>query len=103
MFGSIKAQRIKCGRPCSITLVMLEALCDRLLEKPTIYAEACIQALGMSPPTPFPLPRTLSIFLRIPLTAIQKVVSAYTEILRYHPHGDPPFPLFCVPCAANDI
>lgn len=37
LFGSIKAPSIKAGRPRSITPIMLEALCDRLLEKPGLY------------------------------------------------------------------
>lgn len=37
LFGSIKAPAIKAGRPRSITQVMLEALCDHLLEKPGLY------------------------------------------------------------------
>lgn len=37
VFGSIKAPSIKAGRPRSITPNMLEALCDRLLEKPDLY------------------------------------------------------------------
>ena len=39
MFGSAKAPPNKGGRPRSITPVMLEALCDRLLEKPTLYLD----------------------------------------------------------------
>lgn len=37
LFGTIKAPSIKAGRPRSITPVMLEALCDHLLEKPDSY------------------------------------------------------------------
>lgn len=37
LFGSIRAPSIKAGRPRSITPIMLEALCDRLLEKPGLY------------------------------------------------------------------
>lgn len=37
LFGSIKAPPAKVGRPQSITPIMLEALCDRLLEKPDLY------------------------------------------------------------------
>lgn len=37
LFGTIKAPPIKAGRPRSITPVMLEALCDHLLEKPDSY------------------------------------------------------------------
>ena len=39
IFGSVKASPNKGGRPWSLTLVMLEALCDRLLEKPTLYLD----------------------------------------------------------------
>ncbi|OQD86930.1 hypothetical protein PENSOL_c082G07324 [Penicillium solitum] len=37
LFGSIKAPLIKAGRPRSIKPVMMEALCDHLLEKPDLY------------------------------------------------------------------
>lgn len=37
MFGSVKAPLIRGGRPCSNTLVMLEALCDDLIKKPALY------------------------------------------------------------------
>ena len=37
LFGSVKAPPIKPRRPRSITLIMLEALCDHLLEKPDLY------------------------------------------------------------------
>lgn len=37
LFGSLKAPQIKGGRPRKITPVMLEALCDYLLEKPDLY------------------------------------------------------------------
>jgi DNA-binding Xre family transcriptional regulator len=36
MFGSVKAPPIKGGRPRNITPVMLEALCDHLVEKPAL-------------------------------------------------------------------
>ncbi|CDM32992.1 Probable transposable element [Penicillium roqueforti FM164] len=39
MFGSVKAPLNKGGRQRSITPVMLEALCDHLLEKPTLYLD----------------------------------------------------------------
>lgn len=39
LFGSIKAPPAKCGRPKSITPIMLEALCDHLLEKPYLYLD----------------------------------------------------------------
>lgn len=39
IFSSVKAPPNKGGRPRSITLVMLEALCDHLLEKPTLYLD----------------------------------------------------------------
>ena len=39
MFGTVKAPPNKGGRPRSITPVMLEALCDHLLEKPTLYLD----------------------------------------------------------------
>ncbi|KUM63427.1 hypothetical protein ACN42_g3681 [Penicillium freii] len=39
MFGSVKSPPNKGGRPRSITPVMLEALCDYLLEKPTLYLD----------------------------------------------------------------
>lgn len=39
MFGTVKAPRNKDGRPGSITPVMLEALCDQLLEKPNMYLD----------------------------------------------------------------
>jgi hypothetical protein len=37
MFGRVKAPPIKGGRPHNITPVMLEALCDHLIEKPALY------------------------------------------------------------------
>lgn len=37
MFGSVKSPPKKGGRPRSITPDMLEALCDYLLERPTLY------------------------------------------------------------------
>ena len=37
LFGTIKAPFIKAGRPRSIIPIMLEALCDHLLEKPDLY------------------------------------------------------------------
>ena len=37
LFGSVKAPPIKSGRPQSITPVMLEALCDHLLDKQDLY------------------------------------------------------------------
>lgn len=37
LFGSIKVPSIKSRRPRSITPIMLEALCDRLLKKPDLY------------------------------------------------------------------
>lgn len=39
LFGSLKAPQIKGGRPRKITPVMLEALCDYLLEKPHLYLD----------------------------------------------------------------
>jgi hypothetical protein len=39
LFGSIKAPRIKGGRPRKVTPVMLEALCDHLVEKPDLYLD----------------------------------------------------------------
>ena len=37
MFGDIRAPLIPGGRPRVISPVMLEALCDHLLEKPDLY------------------------------------------------------------------
>jgi hypothetical protein len=37
MSGGVKAPLIKGGRPLSINLVMPEALCDHLIEKPVLY------------------------------------------------------------------
>lgn len=37
LFGSVKAPPMKPGRPQSITPIMLEALCDHLLDKPDLY------------------------------------------------------------------
>lgn len=37
LFGCVKAPPIKRGQPQSITPIMLEALCDHLLEKPDLY------------------------------------------------------------------
>lgn len=42
MFGSVKVPLIKGGRPRSITPVMLEALCDYLIEKPTLYLDEMV-------------------------------------------------------------
>ncbi|KAJ6150244.1 hypothetical protein N7471_001443 [Penicillium samsonianum] len=39
MFSSVKALPIKGGRPRNISLVMLEALCDHLVEKPALYLD----------------------------------------------------------------
>ncbi|KAJ5434405.1 hypothetical protein N7491_005000 [Penicillium cf. griseofulvum] len=39
MFGSVKAPPNKGGRPRSITPVILEALCDHLIEKPALYLD----------------------------------------------------------------
>lgn len=39
IFGSVKAPPNKGGQPRSITPIMLEALCDHLLEKPNIYLD----------------------------------------------------------------
>lgn len=36
-FGDTRARPIRAGRPRSITPLMLEALCDYLLEKPSLY------------------------------------------------------------------
>ncbi|OQE62925.1 hypothetical protein PENNAL_c0256G04169 [Penicillium nalgiovense] len=38
-FGSVKAPPNKGGRPRSISPVMLEALCDHLIEKPSLYLD----------------------------------------------------------------
>jgi len=37
LFGSVKTPPIKPGRPQSITPIMLEVLCDHLLDKPDLY------------------------------------------------------------------
>ena len=39
MFGSVKAQPIKGGRTCNITQVMVEVLCDHLIDKPALYLD----------------------------------------------------------------
>ena len=39
MFGSVKAPPNKGCRPRSVTRVMLEALCDHILEKPNLDLE----------------------------------------------------------------
>lgn len=39
MYGSIKAPPIKKGRPQSVTPVMMKALCEHLLEKPSLYLQ----------------------------------------------------------------
>ena len=39
MFGSVKAPPKRGGRPRSVTPVMLEALCNHLVEKPTLYLD----------------------------------------------------------------
>ncbi|OQD95160.1 hypothetical protein PENVUL_c118G04214 [Penicillium vulpinum] len=39
LFGTIKAPPVKAGRPRSITPIMLEALCNYLLEKPNSYLQ----------------------------------------------------------------
>lgn len=41
MFGSVRAPPIKGGRP-RITPVMREALCDYLIEKPTLYLDEMV-------------------------------------------------------------
>jgi hypothetical protein len=46
VFGSVKAPPNKGGRPQSITPVMLEALCDHLLEKPNLNLDAMDIFLG---------------------------------------------------------
>lgn len=42
MYGSVKAPPIKGGRPRKITPVMLEALCDYMIEKPALYLEEMV-------------------------------------------------------------
>ncbi|KAJ5703719.1 hypothetical protein N7493_010857 [Penicillium malachiteum] len=37
LFGSVKAPPIKAGRPRSLTPIMLETLCEHLLQKPDLY------------------------------------------------------------------
>ncbi|KAJ5335558.1 hypothetical protein N7452_007961 [Penicillium brevicompactum] len=37
LFGSVKAPPIKAGRPWSTTPIMLDTLCDHLLQKPDLY------------------------------------------------------------------
>lgn len=41
-FGVVKALPNKGGRPRSISLVMLEGLCDHLLEKPNLYLDEMV-------------------------------------------------------------
>ncbi|KAJ5340390.1 hypothetical protein N7541_009514 [Penicillium brevicompactum] len=42
MFGTVKAPPIKGGRPRSITPLILEALCDHLIEKPALYLDEMV-------------------------------------------------------------
>lgn len=39
LYGTTRPQLVCAGRPPSITSLMLEALCDRLTEKPELYIE----------------------------------------------------------------
>ncbi|KAL2005970.1 hypothetical protein VTN00DRAFT_9624 [Thermoascus crustaceus] len=39
VFGNVRAPRNGVGRPRSITPPMLEALCEHLMEKPTLYQD----------------------------------------------------------------
>lgn len=39
LFSGVKAPSNKGGRPRSLTPVMLEGLCDHLLEKPNLYLD----------------------------------------------------------------
>lgn len=45
MFGDVRAPLIPGGRPRVITPVMLEALCDHLLEKPDLYLDEMAEFL----------------------------------------------------------
>jgi hypothetical protein len=51
MFGNVKALHNKDGRRRRITPVMLEALCDHLLEKPTL----CLDEMAIFPWNEFTL------------------------------------------------
>jgi transposase len=42
LFGSVRAPSNGAGRPRSITSIMLEALCDHLLEKPDLYLDEMV-------------------------------------------------------------
>lgn len=54
LFGSAKAPRIRAGRPRILTPLMLEALCDHLLIKPTLYlgelADILLDEFGIDVP-----------------------------------------------------
>jgi transposase len=45
MFGDVRAPLISGGRPRIISTVMLEALCDHLLEKPDLYLDEMAEFL----------------------------------------------------------
>jgi hypothetical protein len=59
MFGDVRAPLIPGGCPRVITPVMLEALCDHLLEKPDLYLDEMVEFLMMSSTCSYP--RTLSV------------------------------------------
>jgi hypothetical protein len=46
MFGSVKAPPNKGVRPRSVTRVMLEAVCDHILEKPNLDLEEAAISVG---------------------------------------------------------
>jgi hypothetical protein len=45
MFGDVRAPLMPGGRPRMITPLMLEALCDHLLEKPNLYLDKMAEFL----------------------------------------------------------
>lgn len=45
MFGEVRAPLVPGGRPRIISPVMLEALCDHLLEKPDLYLDEMAEVL----------------------------------------------------------
>lgn len=45
MFDDVRETLIPGGRPCVITSVILEALCDHLLEKPDLYLDEMAEFL----------------------------------------------------------
>lgn len=49
MFGTVKAPLRRGGRPRSLTPVMIQSLCDYLLEKPHLYLDEMVAYIELYP------------------------------------------------------